>query len=88
MATWKRRENWVGTEVEDHLVMLDLKSGRYISLNDTAAEAWRLLESPVEETAIVEAMTKLFAVDPAHCKQSIIQLLDRMVGLQLVEQVA
>ncbi len=88
MPTWKRREDWVGTEVEDHLVMLHLESGRYVALNDTAAEAWRLLEAPCDEASLVEAMTEVFAVAPEHCKESVSKLLARMDRLELVERVA
>lgn len=88
MPTWKRREDWVGTEVEDHLVMLHLESGRYVALNDTAAEAWRLLESPRDEAWLVEAMTEVFAVEPEHCKESVSKLLARMDSLELVEHAA
>ncbi|MDP3401766.1 MAG: PqqD family protein [Brevundimonas sp.] len=88
MPTWKRREDWVGTEVEDHLVMLHLESGRYVALNDTAAEAWRLLETPQDDASLVEALTEVFAVDADRCKESVTTLLTRMVGLELVEPVA
>lgn len=88
MPTWKRREDWVGTEVEDHLVMLHLESGRYVALNDTAAEAWRLLECPRDEAWLVGALTEVFAVDADRCKESVATLLTRMVGLELVEPVA
>jgi len=88
MPSWKRREDWVGTEVEDHLVMLHLESGRYVALNDTAAEAWRLLESPRDEAWLVEAMGKVFAVEPERCKESVSKLLARMDSLELVEHVA
>ena len=88
MANWKRREDWVGTEVEDHLVMLHLDTGRYVALNDTAAEVWRLLETPRDEPWLAGALTELFEVEPVRCRESVTRLMAQMAALELVEQVA
>lgn len=88
MKRWKRRDDWVGTQVEDHFVMINVESGRYIALNDTAAEAWHLLEEPSDQATIAAAMTRVFDVDTQTSEQSVSSLMDRMYSLELIEEVA
>jgi len=88
MKSWKRRDDWVGTQVEDHLVMINVESGRYVALNDTAAEAWRLLEEPKDQEALVTALTGTFNIDRETCAQSVTDLMERMRSLDLIEDAA
>jgi hypothetical protein len=88
MKSWKRRDDWVGTQVEDHLVMINVESGRYVALNDTAAEAWRLLEEPQDQEALVTALTGTFNIDRETCTQSVTDLMERMRSLDLIEDAA
>jgi len=88
MTIYKRRDDWVGTQVEDHLVMIHLDSGRYIALNDTAAEAWQLLEQPRDRDSLVAELTQRFAVEPEQCGASVDKLMERMRAFDLVAEVA
>ena len=85
---WKRRDDWVGTEVEGQLVMINVDSGRYVSLNASAAEAWRLLEQPLDRNQMVDGMTATFAVDRGTCERSVTDLIDRMRSLDLIDAAA
>lgn len=86
MTIWQRREDWVGSQVEDRFVMINLDSGVYIALNETATEAWNLLADPRDEDAIVDALAGKFAVDRATCRQSVAALLQQMAANQLVQE--
>ena len=33
---WQRRDTWVGTQVEDQLVMINIDAGDYVALNGSA----------------------------------------------------
>ena len=88
MKRWKRRDDWVGTQVEDHFVMINVESGRYIALNATAAEAWHLLGEPSDQGTLAGAMTRIFDVDLKTSEQSVSSLMDRMQSLELVEEAA
>lgn len=88
MTMWKRLDDWIGTQVEDHFVMIHLESGRYVSLNDSAAEAWQALETPKDQDAIVSDLTAKFEVDAETCGKSVTALLARMQEMGLVAPVA
>lgn len=88
MTMYQRRDDWVGTQVEDQFVMIHLDSGRYIALNDSAAQAWLLLEQPRDRASLVAELTRVFDVDEDKCGASVDRLMERMRALDLVSEVA
>jgi hypothetical protein len=86
MTIWQRRDDWLGSQVDDQYVMINLESGRYIALNPTAAETWQILEVPHERDDLVAALVERFKVDTDECARSIDGLLARMAELQLVQE--
>lgn len=73
---WRRTDHWVGSQIEDAYVMLDIDGGKYVSLNTTAAEVWSALESPRSADQIVETLTARFEVPADRCLMSVKRLLE------------
>jgi Coenzyme PQQ synthesis protein D (PqqD) len=82
---WVRRDNWVGTQVEDQFVMVNVDGGEYVSLNSTATAIWNALEQPVSEQAIVERLRGGFEVEPEQCAAAVSRVLGELEQMQLVE---
>lgn len=80
---WKRNENWVGSQIEDNFVMVNIDTGKYVSLNSSADAVWQALEQPRTQAEIESALLADYAVDAATCTQSISGLLEQMHELQL-----
>lgn len=72
---WHRTDHWVGSQIEDAYVMLDIDGGKYVSLNTTATEVWNALQAPCSTGQIVETLTSLFAVPADACLDSVTRLL-------------
>lgn len=82
---WVRRDNWVGTQVEDQFVMVNIDGGEYVSLNATATAIWNALEQPVSSDAIVEQLRGGFDVEPDQCTAAVNRVLGELEQMQLVE---
>jgi hypothetical protein len=80
---WQRNENWVGTQIEDNFVMVNIDTGKYVSLNSSAGAVWNALEQPRSQAEIETSLQADFAVDAAACKQAVTGLLAKMQELQL-----
>lgn len=74
-----------GTEVEDGLVVLDLRSERYLSLNKTGAVVWKTLEGGGDVAAAVAAVRARFAVDEARATEDVARLIDQLSDKGLLE---
>lgn len=84
MTKWQRQEDWIGSQVEDSYVMINLDHGAYIALNQTAAEAWELLAEPRDEAELVAALLAKFRVDPDHCRTAVRALIEDLRGKELI----
>ena len=80
---WQRNDNWVGSQIEDNFVMVNIDTGKYVSLNSSAGAVWQALEQPRTQAEIESGLLANYEVDPATCTQSVTGLLEQMRDLQL-----
>lgn len=80
---WKRSDDWVGSEIEDSFVMVNIDSGKYVALNLTATTVWDAMASPVDQATIERAMCETYDVSAEDCHRSVTALLAQMQDLQL-----
>jgi Coenzyme PQQ synthesis protein D (PqqD) len=81
---WTRSDEWVGSEIDDSYVMVNIDTGTYVALNPTATAVWEVLENPADQATIERAMCESFAVSPEDCHRSVTALLGQMQDLRLV----
>ena len=84
---WQRTDQWVGTEVEDSFVMINLETGTYLTLNATANAVWDVLETPQTQGAVEAALLDRFDVVPADCTTAVTSLLAKMRDMKLASPV-
>ena len=82
-TVWKRKD-CVSAEVEGALVLLDLETLHYHSLNPTATTVWQLLEQPATQPALVEALCERYDVTREHCAASVSRLIESLRASDLV----
>jgi len=75
-AKWERRE-CVSAEVEESLVLLDLDTLLYHSLNQTASAIWDLLSEPRSASEIVDGLCARYNVTQDQCRASVDRTLER-----------
>lgn len=80
---WQRDDNWVGSEVEDSFVMVNIETGKYVALNLTANAVWQLLEQPRTQQEIAAELRGRFEVSEEDCTRSLVPLLEQMRELEL-----
>ncbi len=84
---WQRDDNWVGSQIEDNFVMVNIETGKYVALNASASVIWDALEQPRSSDEIVTDLRAKFDVDEGTCRTSVARMLDKMSELQLAGQV-
>lgn len=84
---WQRTDKWVGTEVEDSFVMINLETGTYLTLNATANAVWDVLETPQTQHAVEAVLLDRFDVGPANCASAVTSLLAKMRDMKLAAPV-
>ena len=84
---WQRTAEWVGTEVEDSFVMINLETGTYLTLNQTASAVWDALETPHSQSGIEDRLMNRFEVAAEDCTIAVTTLLAQMRELKLANPV-
>ena len=82
--TWSRSDDWVGTEVDGSYVMVNIESGKYVALNETASALWQALETPRSDSDLVDYLRARFDVSAEACGEAVAQALDTMREMLLV----
>jgi Coenzyme PQQ synthesis protein D (PqqD) len=85
---WMRKDNWVGSQIEDAFVMLDFEGGEYVSLNATATDVWNALENPKTAADIVAGLTIQYDVSADQCVASVNKLLGDLEAKGLIQPAA
>jgi|KBSMisStandDraft_5_1062788.scaffolds.fasta_scaffold185823_3 hypothetical protein len=79
------RPNQVSARVDDELVILDLDSSLYFSLDPVGARIFELLQQPTRIAAVVETIVAEFEVDVQTARTDLLALVDTLVAQKLVE---
>ena len=82
----RRVDDVITTPLDDTLLMMSVRQGRYYGLNGVAPRIWELLAVPVAEEALVAALLREFEVEPEICAAEVRAFLDQLrAGGLLVE---
>jgi hypothetical protein len=77
--------NQVHARVGDDLVILDLDSSLYYSLDPVGARVFELLQQPTRLGAIADTIVAEFEVDAPTARRDVLALVDALVVQRLVE---
>ncbi|THD35890.1 MAG: PqqD family protein [Sphingomonas sp.] len=83
-TVWVRSDDWVGTEVDGSYVMVNVETGKYISLNETAAAIWQALDTPQTDGRIGAYLSERFEISPQDCATAVSDTLATMRDMSLV----
>jgi hypothetical protein len=73
--------------VEDGAVVLNMRTKRYYSLNETGTVIWRLLEEEMPVADIVARLVEQYDVEPGVASAAVSKLLDDLTSEALIEAV-
>ncbi len=83
-APLARSESVVFSELDDQVVMLDSRAGRYYELDAIGARIWMLLKDRLTLAQLRDALTAEYDVDDETCLGDLVNFLEELVGLGLV----
>jgi hypothetical protein len=77
----------VSTDLKGEAIILNVKTGKYFSLNEVGTRVWKLLAESVSVQTIYETIVNEYQVEAARCEQDIKTLLASLYHAGLVLQV-
>jgi len=74
-----RSDNYVFNEVDGELVMMNIETGSYASLNETGKSIWLQLENPKTIDSVIENLISEYEIDRTTCEQEVFPFVEKMV---------
>ncbi len=66
-----KEENVLFTELDNELVIYDVKNNQYISLNDTFTDIFKGIHQGLSQDEIVQSLMNIFEVELEVCKRAV-----------------
>jgi hypothetical protein len=71
--------------VDDEIIVLDLRSQRYLSLNKSGAVLWPMLVDGAGTDRLADELTRRYGVDPTVAARDVEELLTQLRAADLLE---
>jgi hypothetical protein len=75
----------VSCDLGGEAAILNLRTGRYYSLDPVGAEVWKLVGQPRTVADVRDAILDSFEVEPERCELDLFQLFDKLAAEGLIE---
>ena len=83
-----RTDHCLASGIDDELVMMDVESGHYFSLDAIGHDIWNRLERPLRVGDLCVALEQAYAAPLDVITADVLRLLDSMAGEGLVKVAA
>lgn len=81
----KVAEDQVSSAVSNEIVILNLKTGTYHSLNPVGARIWQLIQEPKTVREIIDTLLVEYEVEVDVCESDLNELLNKLESAKLIE---
>lgn len=79
-----RQSDYLSTQVDDEMVMLEEHTGLYFGFNPMATEIWLLLEHPMQFETLLQTLIEQYDVSYTQCKRDLTDFLQTLLAHQLI----
>jgi hypothetical protein len=86
METWVvRGKDQVCANLKGEAVILNLKTGKYYSLNAVGTRIWELIENPQTIRGLVDVIESEYQVERERLEQDVFAVFTKLINARLVE---
>lgn len=78
-------EEQVSTPMSGETVVLQMRSGKYFSLNRVGGFVWSQIQTATRVSVVVDAVSAQFEVERERCEADVLRLMNRLVDAGLVQ---
>lgn len=83
---FQRNENdFLFTEVDDEMVLMNIHTSAYLGLNSSSRHIWQLLETKTKFSTILQTLLDTYEVERAQCEEEVKGVLQQMVRTKILQ---
>lgn len=80
----KRDPSQIFSKIDDEVVMLSMKEGKYFALNEAGTRIWEIIEHPIKVQSLIDNLMDEFNVSKNKCELETLELLNDLYKKRLV----
>ena len=73
----RNEQRFIASTLGEEMMMMDLETGDFISLNRVGTDIWNLLEKPLPFTSLVQSLMKAYQVSEKQCLEETLRFLQQ-----------
>lgn len=81
----KKSDDFIANEVDGEIVMMNIETGTYISLNHTGKFIWNILETPATIDSIILQLVDLYGISKEQCEADVFPFLEQLLEQKIIE---
>lgn len=81
-----RGEDYVFNEVDGELVMMNIETGSYASMNETGKSIWELLEEPKTVEFVLKALTEEYDISLEAAQKDVMPFLTQLEEKSIIKK--
>lgn len=80
----QRNKEIIDSTIDEEVVMMSMKNGKYYGSGAVGRRIWELLESSASVAVVLETLTNEYNVDPHTCESDVFPFLIKMLSEGLI----
>jgi hypothetical protein len=76
-------KKFLANALGDEMVMMNMQTGDFISMNRVGADIWNLSQMPIQIGALVQQLLSMYEIDEARCKAETMQFIESTMAQEL-----
>lgn len=79
-----RSDDYLSNEIDGEVVMMNIETGTYISMNATGKSVWDLIVEPTSLAEILNSLTKEYDIAEEACKADVSPFIQQMIDQKII----
>lgn len=79
-----RSDDYLSNEIDGEIVMMNIETGMYVSMNATGKSVWDLIESPSSYVDIINSLTREYNVSVEVCETDLTPFIQQMIDQKII----
>jgi hypothetical protein len=79
-----RSDNFIHNVIDGELVMMNIETGSYVSMNNTGKIIWEQLENAKTVNEIISDLLNQFTIERSQCEADVIPFIEKMIEQSIV----
>jgi len=71
---------FLANKLGEEMVMMNMESGEFITMNNVGTDIWSLSEQPVSVSGLIQKLQQLYDITEDQCMKETIQFLEMSAG--------